>query len=192
MCQCHAVDFFEINAKILSTCRLLLDILCWNSTCCGIGPVAVFWHIFVRRRSVPLLCSITVAEHITPTMPHSSPSTRFTMPRLHGPSAIAKLLVQDCSHEQTTSNHQPTVFPTFPPANRFVIFIYEYVLFYAFSASTLLVGRQEGHPACKKTEWWGTGMVVCLEQGADLHIAQLMPLPLTVSCFSKIQIGLPF
>ena len=32
-------------------------------------------------------------------------------------------------------------------------------------------------------------MVICLEQGADLHIAQLMPLPLTVSCFSKIQIG---
>ena len=35
-------------------------------------------------------------------------------------------------------------------------------------------------------------MVICLEQGADLHIAQLMPLPLTVSCFSKIQIGFAF
>ena len=32
-------------------------------------------------------------------------------------------------------------------------------------------------------------MVICLEQGADLHMAQLMPLLLTVSCFSKIQIG---
>ena len=62
----------------------------------------------------------------------------------------------------------------------------------AFSALTLLVGRQEGHPACKKTEWWGAGMVVCLERGADLHMAQLMPLPLTVSCFSKIQIGFTF
>jgi len=62
----------------------------------------------------------------------------------------------------------------------------------AFSALTLLVGRQEGHPACKKTEWWGAGMVICLEQGADLHMAQLMPLPLTVSCSSKIQIGLTF
>jgi len=57
----------------------------------------------------------------------------------------------------------------------------------AFSASTLLVGRQEGHPACKKLEWWGTGMVICLERDADLHLAQLMPLLLTVSCFSKIQ-----
>ena len=35
-------------------------------------------------------------------------------------------------------------------------------------------------------------MVICLEQGADLHKAQLMPLPLTVSCFSKIQIGFAF
>ena len=35
-------------------------------------------------------------------------------------------------------------------------------------------------------------MVICLERDADLHTAQLMPLPLTVSCFSKIQIGLPF
>jgi len=41
-------------------------------------------------------------------------------------------------------------------------------------------------------EWWGAGVVVCLEQGADLHVAQLMPLPLTVSCFSKIQIGFSF
>jgi len=43
-----------------------------------------------------------------------------------------------------------------------------------------------------KLEWWGAGMVTCLERGADLHTAQLMPLPLTVSCFSKIQIGFTF
>jgi len=35
-------------------------------------------------------------------------------------------------------------------------------------------------------------MVICLEQGADLHMAQLVPLSLTVSCFSKIQLGFPF
>jgi len=56
----------------------------------------------------------------------------------------------------------------------------------AFSALTLLVGQQEGHTACKKL----SGGV--LERGADLHIAQLMPLLLTDTCFSKIQIGLPF
>jgi len=62
----------------------------------------------------------------------------------------------------------------------------------AFSALTLLVGRQEGHLACKKLERWGVGMFICLERGADLHMAQLIPLPLTVSCFSKIQIGFTF
>ena len=61
----------------------------------------------------------------------------------------------------------------------------------AFSALTLLVGQQEGHPACKKTEWWVAGIVICLERGADLQ-AQLMPLPLTVSCLSNIQIGFTF
>ena len=35
-------------------------------------------------------------------------------------------------------------------------------------------------------------VIICLERGADLHMAQLMPLPLTVSCFSKIQIGFTF
>ena len=61
----------------------------------------------------------------------------------------------------------------------------------ASSALTLLVGRQEWHPACKK-QWWGAGMVVCLERGADLHMTQLMQLSLTVSRFSKIPIGLTF
>jgi len=44
----------------------------------------------------------------------------------------------------------------------------------AFSALMLLVGRQEG----QKTEWWGAGMVIFLERGADLHTTQLMPLSL--------------
>jgi len=53
---------------------------------------------------------------------------------------------------------------------------------YAFGALTLLV----------KTEWWGAGVAICLEHSADLHMVQLMPLPLTVSCFSKIQISFTF
>ena len=63
---------------------------------------------------------------------------------------------------------------------------------YAFSALTLLVGRQEGHPACKKTEWWGAGVVICLERRADLHMAQLMPLPLTALASVKSTLVLPF
>jgi len=51
-------------------------------------------------------------------------------------------------------------------------------------------GRKGIRPV--KLEWWGTGMVIRLERGADLHTAQLMPLPLTVSCFSNIQIGFTF
>jgi len=49
-----------------------------------------------------------------------------------------------------------------------------------------------GWVACKKTEWWGAGMVICLERSADLPMAQLMPLPLAVSCCSEIQIGFTF
>jgi len=56
----------------------------------------------------------------------------------------------------------------------------------------MFVGWQEGHLACKKLSGGGTCMVICLENGADLRMAQLMPLPLTVSCFSKIQIGFSF
>ena len=61
----------------------------------------------------------------------------------------------------------------------------------AFSALTLLVGRQEGHPACKKLS---SGVLAWLSvwSKVDLHMARLMPLSLTVSCFSKIQIGFTF
>ena len=53
-----------------------------------------------------------------------------------------------------------------------------------------LGGRKGIRPV--KTEWWSAGTVICLERGADLHMAQLMSLPLTVSCFSKIQTGFTF
>jgi len=60
----------------------------------------------------------------------------------------------------------------------------------AFSALMLLVGRQEGHPACKKLSG---GMLAWLSgRGADLHIAQQMPLPLTISCSSKSRLVLTF
>ena len=51
-------------------------------------------------------------------------------------------------------------------------------------------GRKGIRPV--KTEWWGAGVVICLERDADSHMAQLMPLPLTVSCFSKIQMVFTF
>jgi len=42
-----------------------------------------------------------------------------------------------------------------------------YQIWFAFSALPLLDGQQEGHPACKKTEWWDAGVVMCLGEGAD-------------------------
>jgi len=53
-----------------------------------------------------------------------------------------------------------------------------------------LGGRKGIQPV--KTKWWGVGVVICLERDADLHTAQLMPLPLTVSCFRKSRLVLPF
>jgi len=44
----------------------------------------------------------------------------------------------------------------------------------------------------EKTEWWDAGVVMCLGEGADLHMAQLTPLPPIISCFSKNQNGLAF
>ena len=51
-----------------------------------------------------------------------------------------------------------------------------------------------GRKGIRPVKHWvvGAGVVVCLERDADLHMAQLMPLPLTVSCFTKIQIGSTF
>ena len=57
----------------------------------------------------------------------------------------------------------------------------------AFSALTLLVGRQEGHPACKKLGGW---VLEWLSVWSE--VVQRMPLPLIVSCFNKIQIGFTF
>jgi len=58
-----------------------------------------------------------------------------------------------------------------------------------FDAVGWAAGRASG---LLKTEWWGAGVVICLERGADLHTAQLMQLPLTVTCFSEIQTGFTF
>ena len=67
--------------------------------------------------------------------------------------------------------------------------------FYLFLPSVLWrcwLGGRKGIRPVKNFEWCSTGVVICLERDADLYMAQLMPLPLTVSCFSKIQIGFTF
>jgi len=52
-----------------------------------------------------------------------------------------------------------------------------------------LGGKKSIQPV--KNEWWDAGVVMCLGQGADLHTAQMMPLPLTISCSSKSRLVLP-
>ena len=74
-------------------------------------------------------------------------------------------------------------------ADRHLFALLYYHYHFAFSALTLLVGRQEGHPACKKTEWWDVGVVVW-DEVQTLNIAQQMPLLLTISCSSKSRLVL--
>jgi len=75
-----------------------------------------------------------------------------------------------------------SIFYTVPPKTSTFYFLNNSVLWRCW-----LGGRKGIRPV--KNEWWGVGVVICLEWGADLHTAQLMPLPLTVSCFSAIQTG---
>jgi len=62
----------------------------------------------------------------------------------------------------------------------------------AFSALTLPVWHQEEHLACKIFEWWGAGMVICLEQSAICRWSSWYHCQYIISCFIKIQNGLPF
>ena len=73
-----------------------------------------------------------------------------------------------------------------------IIVIYFCYLFHDLSLQCFDAVGLAAERASGLWKWWGPGVVICLERGADLHMAQLMSLPLTVSCFSKIQIGFTF
>ena len=83
-----------------------------------------------------------------------------------------------------------------PAGYRFCCCFLFYVLIRFLSVPSVLLrcwlGGRKGIRPVKKTEWWGAGVVICLKRGADLHLAQLLPLPLTDSCFSTLQIGFTF
>ena len=53
-----------------------------------------------------------------------------------------------------------------------------------------LGGRKGIRPV--KTEWWGAGVVICLEQCADLHTAQLIPLHSLSLASVRSRLVLPF
>ena len=103
------------------------------------------------------------------------------------PLTLNGRLVMLCKHmgsltSNNTQTHTRTHHASTPPLSFLT----------AFSSLTLLVGWQEGHPVCKKTEWWDSGVIICLGRGADVHMAQMMLLPLTISCSSKSRLVLPF
>jgi len=96
--------------------------------------------------------------------------------------------------KSTSSYHWLWKWYRYPRSNisSYTICVYMYVCMYVFVIPSVLWrrwlgGRKVIRPV--KTEWWGAGVVICLERDADLHMAQLMPLPLTVSCFRLV---LPF
>ena len=100
--------------------------------------------------------------------------------------------ILDCISAISGANISPLLAFALTGPFSFVFLTLHFLHCFPFLPSVLwrcwLGGRKGIWPV--KTEWWGAGMVVCLERGADLHTAQLMPLQLTVSCFSKIQISL--
>jgi len=66
------------------------------------------------------------------------------------------------------------------------------IVYFAVSALTLLVGWLEGHPACKKLSDEVLAWLSVWSEVQTCIMVQLMPLPLSVSCFIKIQIGFTF
>ena len=129
-----------------------------------------------RRRSRPSCTSVS-SSHST-SFGAKSDAARTRARRITGQAAPTRAAWRAPSSSNSVC--------TYTAAGAFYVSVRRVVS--AFSALTLLVGQQEGHPACKNRVvgcWHG-----CLS-GADMHMAQLMLLPLTVSCFSKIQIGLP-
>ena len=97
------------------------------------------------------------------------------------------ILTTPDTHARTRTAFQHNEFST----TEFYLFFFKFqssifpTCLQCFDAVGWAAGRASG---LYKTEWWGDGVVICLERGADLHMAQLMPLPLTVSCFSKIRL----
>ena len=88
------------------------------------------------------------------------------------------------------TEHRSEVYRVIVTYFELLLLVYLLVLIMAFSA-VMFVGHQEGHPACREliggVLWRYLSGVRC-----RLAMAQLMPLPLAVSCFSKVQIGFTF
>jgi len=70
--------------------------------------------------------------------------------------------------------------------------LYFVCLSVAFTALTLLVEQQSGHPACKKLSGEVLAWLSVWSEVQTCIWPNLMPLPLAIACFIKIQIGFTF
>jgi len=144
---------------------------------CHVYGCDVYWNVRAssrRKSAFPSFNTTEEDEYIRPDKWYADLSViHAVVIFMHGSLALLRYLSQKLSAIT---------------ANICVNIIMHSLLSSTFSALTLLVGRQEGHLACKNwvVGWWGGYLS---GWGADLHMSQLMLLPLTVSCFSKIQIG---
>ena len=147
-----------------------------NSRFLSVNPALIsliLIHPVLRVAILPLI----LATHHS----HHPPPLHSFIPGLKSSLLQILPIVASCFFSRTESTDSPNYYRYF--------WAYPFLF---FSSSFFLLCLQcfyakEGHPAWKT---WVLGC--CLECGADLHMAQLMPLPLTVSCFSKIQIGFTF
>jgi len=104
---------------------------------------------------------------------------REMMIKLEDPDELSEHNDEDNRNASDSIGSQPNLCSAISPANVKSL-LTEYVLQY-YLAAYFICGFV--------VKWLVAGMVICLGRGAGLHMAQLMPLPLAVSCFSKIQIG---
>ena len=212
VCVCYTLCLYVCLLRCMSVCLLHSMSVCLSVTLCVCMSVCMrstrcctWLRRCLHRPFCPVLSWLTVHSLSALINTHCSISTTAMSslsatapPRPHPrllPHAVCRvtrsfihsficLFITLCSHLQDCRRLQY--------ARYFVhsfILLFTYMFIHSLPSVLLrcwLGGRKGIRPV--KTEWWGAGLVICLERGADLHMAQLMPLPLTVSCFSKIQI----
>ena len=166
-------------------------ILCWYGYCC-IGDVLLF-AVIMSRCVMPCSCMENMA-----TIAVHSVSSRYVLMYSCDQSVCACLSVHRTALCLLES--QPWVYCIVDNSAHMDYFNTEFDVYvclvsvWFFLHCIHTVGSATGdHLARKELEWWGPGVVICLEQGAnDLHMVHLMSLPPHHLCFSRIQNGMFF
>ena len=138
-----------------------------------------------RTISWDICKSATHSRQITTPAPHHSDFLQAGCPSCRPTNSVKALKVQECPENQIRYTHTFRLYLGFTsPISATVhlrLLTSQFYSLQCFDAVGWVAGRASG---LQKTEWWGAGVIICLERDADLHMTQLMPLPLTVSHFS--------